>query len=44
MNAAEARGMSMPREARKKSKSNIHHVILRGINRQKIFEDDGEIW
>jgi len=32
----------MPREARKKSSSNLYHVILRGINRQIIFEDDGD--
>ncbi len=32
----------MPREARKISRSNIYHVILRGINRQDIFEDDGD--
>ena len=32
----------MPREARKKSESNIYHVMLRGINRQIIFEDDGD--
>ena len=30
----------MPRSARKKSESNIYHVMLRGINRQSIFEDD----
>ena len=29
----------MPRQARKKSKSGIYHVMLRGINRQQIFED-----
>ena len=29
----------MPRQARKKSKSNIYHSILRGINWQIIFED-----
>ena len=29
----------MPRQARKKSKSNIYHIILRGINQQIIFED-----
>ena len=29
----------MPRQARKKSKTNIYHIILRGINRQIIFED-----
>jgi len=32
----------MPREARKKSISNIYHTMLRGINRQTIFEDDGD--
>ncbi len=32
--------MNVPREARKKSQSNIYHVMLRGINRQVIFEDD----
>ena len=32
----------MPRTARKISRSNIYHVILRGINRQTIFEDDGD--
>jgi len=30
----------MPRQARKKSKTGIYHVMLRGINRQTIFEDD----
>ena len=29
----------MPRAARKKSESNIYHVMLRGINQQQIFED-----
>ena len=32
----------MPREARKLSGSNIYHVMLRGINRQDIFEDDSD--
>jgi len=32
----------MPRTARKKSESNIYHVMIRGINKQKIFEDDGD--
>jgi len=32
----------MPRTARKKSVTNIYHVMLRGINRQVIFEDDGD--
>jgi len=30
----------MPRYARKMSKTGIYHVIMRGINRQSIFEDD----
>lgn len=30
----------MPRVSRNKSKSGIYHIIMRGINRQTIFEDD----
>ena len=30
----------MPRQARQKSNTGIYHVILRGINRQIIFEDE----
>lgn len=30
----------MPRKAREKSESGIYHIILRGLNRQVIFEDD----
>jgi len=30
----------MPRHARRKSKTDIYHIIMRGINRQNIFEDD----
>jgi len=30
----------MPRVARKKSESNIYHIMLRGINRQQVFIDD----
>jgi len=30
----------MPRQARKKSKSGIYHIMLRGINRQVLFEDE----
>ncbi len=30
----------MARKAREKSSSGIYHIILRGINRQSIFEDD----
>lgn len=29
----------MPRSARKKSNTGIYHIIFRGINKQKIFED-----
>ena len=31
---------SMPRQSRKKSGTGIYHVMLRGINRQDIFEDE----
>ena len=30
----------MPRTARIKTESNIYHVMMRGINRQDIFEDE----
>ena len=30
----------MPRTERKRSSSGIYHIMLRGINRQQIFEDD----
>jgi putative transposase len=30
----------MPRGARKKSNTGIYHVVLRGINKQRIFEDN----
>jgi REP element-mobilizing transposase RayT len=30
----------MPRSAREKSSTGIYHVMLRGINRQRIFEDN----
>lgn len=30
----------MPRMSRRRSKSGIYHIIMRGINRQNIFEDD----
>ena len=30
----------MPRHAREKSRSGIYHLIIRGINKQNIFEDD----
>lgn len=32
----------MPRKAREKSSLCIYHVILRGVNKQIIFEDDGD--
>lgn len=32
----------MPRQARSISKTGIYHVILRGVNRQEIFHDDGD--
>ena len=32
----------MPRQARKVSELNIYHVILRGINRQIIFDEDND--
>ena len=34
--------MIMPRIARKKSCSNIYHVMVRGINRQNIFDNDDD--
>ena len=34
--------INMPRTARKKSASNVYHVMLRGINRQNIFEEDSD--
>lgn len=30
----------MPRQARERSRSGIYHIMLRGINRQNIFEED----
>jgi putative transposase len=30
----------MPRTGRQKSKTGIYHIILRGINRQTVFEDE----
>ncbi|MDW7650712.1 MAG: transposase [Bacillota bacterium] len=32
----------MPRQARKKSKTGIYHIVLRGVNKQNIFEDDDD--
>jgi len=30
----------MPRQARKVSKTGIYHLIVRGINREAIFQED----
>jgi len=30
----------MPRNARKQSKTGVYHIIIRGINKQDIFQDD----
>ena len=32
----------MPRQERLQSATGIYHVMLRGINKQDIFEDDGD--
>lgn len=34
----------MPRIGRKQSATGIYHVMLRGINRQDIFEDEDDYW
>ena len=34
---------NMPRQARKTSGTGIYHVMLRGINRQDLFEDDEDV-
>ena len=31
--------MSLPRTAREKSRSGVYHIMLRGINKQNIFEE-----
>ncbi|MEA4845963.1 MAG: transposase, partial [Clostridiaceae bacterium] len=33
----------MPRTARRISENGVYHIMLRGINRQTIFEDDRDI-
>jgi len=33
----------MPRTAREKSNTGIYHIILRGINKQTIFEDEEDM-
>lgn len=35
--------IDLPRDARCKSKSGIYHIMLRGINRQDIFEDEEDV-
>ena len=32
----------MPRQARKKSSCGIYHIMLRGINKQNLFEDNDD--
>jgi len=34
----------MPRKERKHSETGIYHVMLRGINRQDIFDEDADYW
>ena len=34
----------MPRRAREQSRTNIYHVMIRGINRQTIFEDNEDMY
>jgi len=34
----------MPRKARIESGTGIFHVMMRGINHQKIFEDEEDCW
>lgn len=35
--------VGLPRDARNRSESGIYHIMLRGINRQNIFEDEQDI-
>ena len=34
----------MPRKSREQSRTNIYHVMIRGINRQTIFEDNEDMY
>ena len=34
----------MPRKERKHSETGIYHLMLRGINRQDIFDEDADYW
>ena len=36
----QGREMRMPRQARRKSESGLHHVMVRGINQTQRFYDD----
>ena len=36
----QGREMRMPRQARRKSESGLHHVMVRGINQTQLFYDD----
>ena len=33
----------MPRQARTISATNVYHAILRGVNKQQVFEDDEDL-
>jgi REP element-mobilizing transposase RayT len=35
--------IKLPRDARNRSESGVYHIMVRGINRQAIFEDDEDI-
>ena len=34
----------MPRQARTISATNVYHVILRGVNKQQVFEDEEDYY
>lgn len=42
LDTSNRKGSSLPRKARQVSESSVYHVILRGINKQSIFEDDDD--
>ena len=37
-------GSKMPRHMRVKSKMGVYHIIMRGINRQSIFEEPSPVF
>ena len=37
-------GIVVPRKARERSRSGIYHIMLRGVNKQMIFEDIEDRW